>query len=65
MEWCVSVRRLGFVCCGFVGRRLRGNGERLCGCKKSHVMGESNGGVVGIFLGGERGSESCGEGHLS
>jgi len=39
MELRVRVRRVGFVCCLFVGRRLRGNGERLCGCKKSQGYG--------------------------
>jgi len=42
VEWCVSMRRLGFVCCGFVGRRLRGNGERLCGCRKSQGYGHQD-----------------------
>jgi len=31
VELCVRVRRVGLVCCVLVGRRLRGNTERLCG----------------------------------
>jgi len=38
--WCVGMKLGDVVCCGFVGRRLRGNGERLCGCRKSQGYGE-------------------------
>ena len=38
--WCVGMKRGDVVCCQFVGRRLWGNGERLCGCSKSHQYGE-------------------------
>ena len=42
--WCVGMRRGDVVYGGFVGRRLRVNGERLCGCCKDMFL--SSGGVV-------------------
>jgi len=53
--WCVVMKRGDVVFCRFVGRRFWGNGERLCGCRKSQGYGEECLCSSGIFVWGLRG----------